>query len=157
MAVVCRGYELEADAMTRVLLELFIAAREALADPTGDKAERWMKRGMGKGIGTRVDAAVPHTTGVYRSLSRASHGDLRAVLGLAEGVGDDQAVEWGPRTTPRTAAILRSYAVGARDFAVLIEEVTDRQHDEVSRLDIALSTNVDGFESDKKWPEEMAD
>ncbi len=70
MAVVSRGYELEANAMTRVVLELLIATRDVLADASGAEAERWVRRVMGKGITARVDGAIPETAGRYGSLSR---------------------------------------------------------------------------------------
>jgi hypothetical protein len=38
IAVVSSGYEPEADAMTRVLLELYVSARAILDDPTGEEA-----------------------------------------------------------------------------------------------------------------------
>jgi hypothetical protein len=151
IAIVCRGYELEADAMTRVMLELFVATQEVLADPSGSEAKRWLTQGMGKRIAARVDASIPRPDSVYAPLSRAAHGDPRVVLGLVTTSGADHEIHWGPSSTPRAAEILRSYAVGARDFAVLLEDVTEVRHPEVSRLDEVLVAKVEGFEPAKDW------
>lgn len=151
MSIVCRGYALEADTMTRVMLELYVTATEVLAEPSGHQAKRWLTKGMGKGIKARVDAQVPRPDGVYGPLSRAAHGDPRAVLGLLSANDDEQAIEWGPALTPRIADVLRSYAVGARDFAVLLEQVAQTPHPEVERLDQVLVAAVPGFEPAKDW------
>jgi hypothetical protein len=151
MSIVCRGYVLEADTMTRVMLELFVAATEVLAEPSGQEARRWLSKGMGKGIKARVDAQVPRPDGVYGPLSRAAHGDPRAVLGLPSPTDAEQAIEWGPALTPGIADVLRSYAVGARDFAVLLEQVAQNPHPEVARLDQMLVAAVPGFDPAKDW------
>jgi hypothetical protein len=64
---------------------------------------------------------------------------------------DEHAIEWGPALTPRIADVLRSYAVGARDFAVLLEQVTQTPHPDVERLDQALVDAVSGFDPAKDW------
>jgi hypothetical protein len=151
MSIVCRGYALEVDTMTRVMLELYVAATEILAEPSGRQAKRWLTKGMGKGITARVDAQVPRPDGVYGPLSRAAHGDPRAVLGLLSANDDEQAIEWGPAITPRIAEILLSYAVGARDFAVLLEQVAHNPHPEVARLDQLLVAAIPGFDPTKDW------
>jgi predicted component of type VI protein secretion system len=151
MAMLCRGYALEADMLTRVMLELYVAATEILAETSGQEAERWLTKGMGKGIKARVDARVPQPEGVYGPLSRAAHGDPRAVLGLLIAADDEHAIEWGPALTPHIADVLRSYAVGARDFAVLLEQVAQNTHPEVERLDEMLVAAVPGFDPAKDW------
>jgi hypothetical protein len=106
---------------------------------------------MGKGIKARVDARVVQPDGVYGPLSRAAHGDARAVLSLVNASVGDQAVEWGPSFTTRIPEVLRSYAVGARDFAVLLEQVSETEHPEVQQLDDILVANVPGFSTDEDW------
>jgi len=151
MSIVCRGYAVEADAMTRIMLELYVATTEVLAEPSGHEAKRWLTEGMGKGIKARVDAQVPQPDGVYGPLSRAAHGDPRVVLGLLNTTDAEQTIEWGPALTPRIADVLRSYAVGARDFAVLLEQITETSHREVERLDRVLVATVPGFDPAKDW------
>jgi hypothetical protein len=65
-------------------------------------------------------------------------------LGLLSATDDEQAIEWDPALTPRIADVLRTYAVGARDFAVLLEQVAQTPHPEVEHLDHVL---VDAFQA----------
>ena len=152
MALTSRGYELEADAMTRIMVELVVGTDEVLADPTGEEAERWLAQAMGKKIAARVDAAVAQPDGVYGPLSRAAHGDARGVLSLLDATADAPSIDWGPKSTARAASILRSYAVGARDFVVLVEEVTGADSTTDARqLDRLLTANIEGFAPDEDW------
>lgn len=149
MAVVRAGYELEADAMTRVMLELYVSARAILDDPTGVEARAWVTGGRRRGIGKRVDAAAPGE--IYDSLSAAAHGDPRGLRRLAVERDDGPTVEWGPRLTERFRAVLIGFALGARDMTVLLEEATGQTHPELSDLDDLLVRSVPGWSPGRDW------
>jgi hypothetical protein len=151
MAILAAGYEVEADAMSRVVLELFVETRSAVHDPSGEIARAWLKGGTARGISGRVKAAMPKTPQTYAELSRAAHGDPRALLGLALGEGDEHVVEWGPRHTPATARCLIGYAVGSRDMAVLVEEATGGRFEVVEALDRVMAESVPGWRPDADW------
>lgn len=53
MAILASGYELEADAMSRVLLELFVETRSAVQDASGETARVWLSGGRERGISSR--------------------------------------------------------------------------------------------------------
>lgn len=151
MAILASGYELEADAMTRLLLELVAETRAAVQDPSGSTARAWLSGGRERGISSRVKAAMPHRPTTYKELSRAAHGDPRAAFGLAVADGDQHVVEWGPKQTPATARCLVAYAIGARDMAVLLEEATGRRLEAISALDQVLANRVPGWRPDAEW------
>jgi hypothetical protein len=148
MATLAAGYELEADINKRVLSELAVAAEAILADPTGTEAGRWLAHGMGKKIKQRVDAMTGQQGGIYGPLSLAAHGDARALAGLRAG---GAVIEWGPRTTERTSKDLIAFAVGARDFAVLIERAVGLEHPQVAALDELLAAKVPDWAPDTDW------
>jgi hypothetical protein len=142
MTVMARGYEPEAEAFVRTIVELFVASQEFLKDGTGETARRWLREGMGKGIAKRVDRALTGNVS-YGMLSRAAHGDPRALLALAaEGGG---SLEWGPRTTPAAAGTLRYLAVSARDFTVLLEQEFGARQPELHHLDEWLASAIPSF------------
>jgi hypothetical protein len=151
MAILANGYELEADAMSRVLLELFVETRSAVHDASGDAAKAWLSGHRVRGISSRVKAAMPHRPTTYGEVSRAAHGDPRAVIGLAVSEGDEHIVEWGAKQTPATARCLIGYAVGARDMAVLIEKATGNRFDVIGALDRLMADRVPDWRPDADW------
>jgi hypothetical protein len=151
MAILASGYELEADAMSRVLLELFVETGSAVHDSSGDTARAWLSGGRVRGIGSRVKAAMPHSSSTYGDVSRAAHGDPRAIIGLAISEGDDHVVEWGAKQTKATARCLVGYAVGARDMAVLVEEATGHRFAIVGALDHVMAERVPGWRPEADW------
>jgi hypothetical protein len=151
MAILACGYEVEADAMSRVLLELFVETRAAVQDASGNTAKAWLAGGRMRGVSSRVKAAMPDRPMTYGDLSHAAHGDPRALVGLAVSDGEDKVVEWGPRQTAATARCLIGYAVGARDMAVLVEEATDQSFAVIGALDHVMVERVPGWRPDNDW------
>lgn len=149
LAAVASGYELEADAAIRVVLELFVGVKPALADPTGEEARRWLTRGQRSRVGQRIDATGGEDA--YASLSRVAHGDPRAVLRLSVETKEGAAIEWGPGRTTRTPRILNHYAIGARDFAVLISETFKLAVPELDHADRVLAAAVPEWKPDAAW------
>lgn len=78
-AVIASGYPMEAEPFTRLLLELFVCARAAVEDESGEEAIAWLEGKRARGIGKRTREALPDGS-LYGSLSNAVHGDPRAVL-----------------------------------------------------------------------------
>jgi len=147
-AVIASGYAMEAEPFTRMLLELFVSARAVVDDETGAEAKAWLLGDRARGIGKRVRDAMPDGA-VYGELSRATHGDPRAVaralLKTAEG---EQMIEWGPAVTPQTEEQLHNLALAARDFAVLLEQVGFERHAELETVDRALMRLKAGWRQD---------
>jgi hypothetical protein len=153
MAVLSVGYELEADAMNRVLLELFVETRAAVDDQSGDIARQWFTGGRRRGIGARVQAAMPHNPAAYDTVSRAAHGDPRALLERARDIDGRAIIEWGPSRSGATAQCLIGFAVAARDMTVLLEEATGTRFASMADLDRALERSVPGWRPDATWDE----
>lgn len=151
MAILSVGYEVEADAMNRVLLELFVETRAAVGDESGETARQWFSGGRRRGVGARVQAAMPHRPAVYDTVSRASHGDPRALLELAADVDGRSTIEWGPRRGAATARCLVGFAIAARDMTVLLEEATGERFASMAELDRALQHAVPGWSPDASW------
>jgi hypothetical protein len=154
MAVLANGYEMEADTMSRILLELYVQTREALEDSSGETARIWLTGQRGRGIGGRVRAAMHEKPTTYGALSRAAHGDPRALVGLAVVDDGQHVVEWGPSQTPATARCLVGFAIGARDMAVLLEDATGLRFSAITALDQVLVANVPGWRPDADSPDE---
>ncbi|HEX5924844.1 MAG TPA: hypothetical protein VFY45_13510 [Baekduia sp.] len=151
MAVLGHGYEIEADTMSRVLLELAVETRTAIDDLSGETARSWLAGERGYGISKRVRAAMPHRPETYGGLSRAAHGDPRALMGLAVAEEGGPVVEWGPRQTDATARCLIGLAVAARDMAVMLEEVTGQRSAALDALDQVLAAQVNGWAPGADW------
>jgi hypothetical protein len=147
VAVVEAGYELEADAYVRGIVELLVDARAAVHDASGAEARRWLEGGRERGISGRIRRATG-TPDVYRQLSRAAHGEPRAIVALAAGA---ETVEWGPRRTERCEKLLLTFALSCRDLAVLLEEAGYPRVRELDELDVALAQRVPGWRPDADW------
>lgn len=140
--------------MSRVLLELAVETRTAIDDLSGTTARSWLAGERGFGISKRVRAAMPDRPETYGALSRAAHGDPRALMGLAVAEEEGPVLEWGPRQTAATGRCLISYAIGARDMAVMLEEVADRRSAGLDALDQVLAAHVDGWDPGRDWSAE---
>jgi hypothetical protein len=151
MAILAAGYEVEADVMSRAMLELYVHTADAVHDPTGVVAETWLKGERGRGISGRVRKAMPDRPEVYGRLSQAAHGDPRALVGMSRHDEGGPMIEWGPAQTPATARCLVGYSVGARDMAVLVEEAFATRFGEVTALDHVLAERVPGWRPDADW------
>ena len=113
------GYEPEALAHDRILLELQAHRRVVLGDETGNAAKKWIDGDSMYGV-TRKVAAI--TAGdLYKSLCQDSHGDPRPIERLFN--RSTGTFEIGPTSTLVTRACLLMYASFARDQAAIIAEV----------------------------------
>jgi len=125
-AVLAAGYEPEAHALDRVLIELQAHRGAILADATGAEALAWVRgkrRSREKGwdgISARVKTANPEAEGLYGRLSQDSHGDPAPAIGLID--AEDGQVQLAPRRTVATRASLLFHAGFARDQAGLIAD-----------------------------------
>lgn len=113
-AVLARGYEGEARAHDRILVELQAHRRAILDDLTGGEALAWTRRERTRNISKRVAAMGDED--LYANLCVDSHGDPLPALILRE--GDD--LNLSPHRTAATRASLLMYAGFARDQAGLI-------------------------------------
>lgn len=147
-AVIASGYAMEAEPFTRMLLELLVSARAIVEDETDAEAKAWIRGDRARGIGRRVRDAMPDRD-VYGELSRATHGDPRAVgRALLKDTEGEQTIEWGPAITPQTGEQLHNLALAAREFAVLLEQVGFERHDELDAIDLALMRLMPGWRPD---------
>jgi hypothetical protein len=144
-AVIASGYPLEAESYTRMLLELFVSAKAVIEDETDEEAKMWLAGERGWKIGGRVRAAMANKS-VYMHLSQGTHGDPRALTrALLRETDRGQVIDWGPARTPQTEEQLLQLALGAREFAVLLEEVGFERQSELDGVDIALQRFLPGW------------
>jgi hypothetical protein len=134
-AVLARGFEPEARALDRILVELMAHRRVILDDPTGREALGWMQRERRWGISRKV--AALGDAEVYGNLSGDSHGDpfpLSRMRNL-----DENMIDLRPTRTSATRASLLLHAGFARDQAVLVSEMSGAVAlKEVEELDAAM-------------------
>jgi hypothetical protein len=133
-AVLVVGYEPEARALDRILVELLAHRQAIVADDTATEALAWLQGERGRGITKRVTAITPE--GMYRNLSHDSHGDPVPVLRLI--AEDERALQLAPRRTVATRATLLMHAGFARDQAVLTAQAAGVVVKGVEDLDVAI-------------------
>lgn len=149
--VITAGYPLEAEPFTRILLELFTHARAVIADSTDAEAKAWFAGDRGRGISKRVKDSMPDDS-VYMHLSQTSHGDPRALArALRRETPGGFELEWGPRQTDQTEQQLVHLALGAREFAVLLEEVGFGEQPYLAEVDRALQKALPDWRPDAEW------
>ena len=119
-AVLARGFEGEARALDRILVELQAHRRSILEDPSGGEALAWLRRQRTRGITKRV--AAMEDAELYGNLCTDSHGDPAPVLRLRD--ADANEIELAPQRTPATRASLLMHAGFARDQAMLISKLS---------------------------------
>lgn len=112
MAVLATGYEPEARALDRILVELMAHRKVILDDPTGNEAQRWLEGKSGRGITAKVNAMQP--SDLYANLSQDAHGDPRAVWRMHH--AESQTIILGPQRDPlKSRASLLMYAGASVD------------------------------------------
>jgi hypothetical protein len=117
-ATLSAGYEAEARALDRILIELQANRGAVVADETGKTAVDWLKGKLASGITKRVAAIAPDT--LYKDLSSDAHGGPTPVIRL---IGTATAeVGIAPERTRKSRASLLMYAGFARDHAALIAD-----------------------------------
>ncbi len=120
-AVLASGFESEAGALDRILVELMAHRRAILDDPTASEALAWLRRERKYGISKRV--AAMGSREVYENLCVDAHGDPEAVLRLRD--PETNTIELGPQRGSGTRASLLLYAGFARDHAGLVAQLSD--------------------------------
>jgi hypothetical protein len=115
-AVLAFGYEREAPALARILVELEAHRAAIMDDDTGTEALAWLRRQRKYRIGKLVEKSAP--PGLYDNLSADAHGDPTPVGRLLD--PSTGSIELAPRRGPSTRASLLLSAGMARDQAVLI-------------------------------------
>lgn len=138
------GYEPEARAHDRILIELQAHRGAILADPSGAEALAWLRGERGYGITKRVKAVTPE--GLYKSLSQDSHGDPVPVWDLFDAeVGH---LELAPRRTASSRGSLLMHAGFARDQAVVIAGLAGIEVEGVDELDAAIRSAISVLDAD---------
>lgn len=115
-ATLACGWEPEARAHDRILVELAAHRQAILADPSGTEAIAWLSRKRLRGISSRVRSMAPGD--LYANMSTDSHGDPAPVTRLFDPTTGVMQIE--PCRTKATLASLWLYAGFARDQAVVI-------------------------------------
>lgn len=117
MAVLEIGYEPEARALDRILIELVAHRRAIQGDPSGEEARLWLEGKRGHGITGKVNAMQPKD--LYANLSQEAHGDPRAMWRLYD--EQSNSLMLGPQRRPLAArASLLMYAGMACDQSKFI-------------------------------------
>jgi hypothetical protein len=143
-ATLAAGYEAEARAHDRVLVELLEHRRAILADTTGGAAKAWVEGHSGRGIGKRVAAQSPED--MYANLCHDSHGDPRPLARLLDVEAGTIWLE--PKRTEATRASLLMHAGFARDQAVAIGTYAGIELQHVDELDALISDGWSRLERD---------
>jgi hypothetical protein len=144
-AVLASGFEGEARALDRILVELLAHRRAILNDQTGEEAVAWMRRERTRGISKRV--AAMGEPELYANLSTDSHGDPAPLLRLMD--LDDKSIDMAPRRTAATGASLLMYAGFARDQAVLLAKLSGAvEITGIEELDSAMNNAWDQLGAD---------
>lgn len=119
-AVLSCGFEAEARAFDRILVELMAHREAMLGDPTGAEARAWLERERVYGISKRV--AEMTDAEVYRNLCMEAHGDPAAVASVVD--QETNMIELGPRRGVRARVSLLIYAGFARDQAHVVSKLS---------------------------------
>jgi hypothetical protein len=110
------GYEREAPALDRILVELAAHRREILDDESGGEALAWLRRERKHGITKKVGKYAPGD--LYANLSTDAHGDPAPVDRLRD---IDGMINLSPkRGIPTRASLVIMYSGMARDQAVVL-------------------------------------
>jgi hypothetical protein len=128
------GYELEARALDRILIELQAHRSAIFQDETGAEALAWLQGERGRGISKKVNKTAPKD--LYKNLSHDSHGDPIGVTRLMD--TDGQSVFLSPKRTPSTRASLLLHAGEARDQAIAIAQLAKIEVSGLDELDAAI-------------------
>lgn len=133
-SVLASGYELEARALDRIIVELLAHRTAIVEDESGAEALAWLQGERGWGISKRVNKITPKD--LYKNLSHDSHGDPIGVQRLFD--PDAQSVILSPKRTYATRATLLMHAGFARDQAVAIAELANLQLRGIDGLTAAI-------------------
>lgn len=133
-ATLACGWEPEARAHDRILVELSAHRQAITEDPSGTEALAWLNGKRGRGISARVRKYAP--ADLYRNLSTDSHGDPAPVARLLDPETGVMQIE--PRRSSATHASLWLYAGFARDQAVVTAEAAGISLSGIDEFDAEL-------------------
>lgn len=120
-AVLARGFESEARALDRIVVELNGHRKVILADGSGHEAVKWLRRESRWGIGAKV--AALGGDGMYDNLSSEAHGDPLPLYRMLD--ASDNMIDLAPQRTRATRASLLMYAGFAHDQANVVAAFSD--------------------------------
>lgn len=149
MAVLAAGYELEAHALARLVLELEARRNVIAADSSGSEAHAWMSDQRNRDLGAMVRAATPDSPRLWKTLSRAVHADAVAVFDvLLSDQEGERVLRWGPGLTLVSRRVLFYLALSARSTAIALATEAGVEMPDEERLSLALSTGHDRLSAD---------
>lgn len=134
--VLASGYELEARALDRIIVELLAHRQAIVEDASGAEALAWLNGERGWGISKRVTEITPKD--LYKNLSHDSHGDPVGVARLID--PDTQNIIVSPNRTLATRATLLMHAGFARDQAVVIAQLAGLHPEGIDGLTTAIKS-----------------
>jgi hypothetical protein len=114
------GYEREALANNRIIVELIEHRRAIRKDATGEEARQWLTSPRGHGIGKRIRELAKGD--LYKLESYAAHGDPRLIIPLVDPVR--HSVPLAPARSDLTEKSLVLYAGFLIDHIKVIGELT---------------------------------
>jgi hypothetical protein len=117
-AVLAAGYEVEARALDRIILELVVHRAAILEDPSGEEARAWLNGERGWRISKRV--AEMTKDDLYKNMSHDSHGDPVAVRRLFNAESNSLIVS--PTRSHASRVSLLFHAGFARDQALIVAQ-----------------------------------
>lgn len=124
------GYEPEARALIRIMVELAAHAEYWRTDPTGELAHEWLDGKHEYGVTKKVQEILDRD--VYKELCIDAHGDPRSLIALMD--PDDFTISMGPDRTIKT----RTYLLVITDGVVESARLLSRQFDSDSEKHFAL-------------------
>jgi hypothetical protein len=139
-ATLAFGWEIEARAQDRILIELHAHRKVILDDKSGSEANAWLNAERIFRIGARV-AAVGGKD-LYPKLSQDSHGDPRPITRMLGG----EDLDIGPKRTIATRACLLMHAGFARDHAAIMAVLANFEIKGLDQLDSALKAAIAALE-----------
>jgi hypothetical protein len=133
-SVLAYGYEIEARALDRIIIELLAHRKAINDDASGAEAIAWLQGERAWGISKRVNAVTPKD--LYKNLSHDSHGDPVGVERLYD--SDSDSVVLSPTRTKACRATLLMHAGFARDQAVAISRLAGFELGGIDALTTAI-------------------
>lgn len=115
-AVLSIGYEPEARALDRIIVELVAHRNTIQDDPTGEEAHRWLSGEARHGITKKVKAMQPED--LYKNLSQDAHGDPQAVWRLYD--AESEGFILGPQRRPLAARASLLMHAGTAHYQVTL-------------------------------------
>jgi hypothetical protein len=135
MAVLGAGYEVEARAMVRLVLETRARLLEVAGDQSHETGRRWLNGKPKTNISAAVRASAPELDAaaaqrLYGGLSQDAHADVGGIMRSLATVDEDLRAEitWGPRRTVDTHLSLLLCATFAAEAATLLALEAEVEH-----------------------------